>query len=115
MSRFAKDDQNFRDAVNQAISLKLTVRAYTLDNITEASFTRSEKADIKGIFLTCAGDGDIQEISSRIATFDYECDELKYAFNSWFAQCFEAEIENQLLILRSDHEPTTNDLGARRA
>ena len=113
MMTHAGDDETFKNTVNQAISLKLTVRAHTLDNITEASFTRGEIAEMKGIFLECADDSDVKEISTRIATFDYECDELKHAFNLWFDQCFKTEIENQLLILRSDHEPTTNDIGAR--
>ena len=100
--KYAEDAEDFKNTVNEALHKKLLVRAYTLDNITEASFTKDEKAEIKGIFFSFMGDGDIAEISTRIATFDYECKELKYAFNLWFDLCFDTELESQINMLKAE-------------
>jgi hypothetical protein len=102
MSRFAEDRQDFKDAVNQAISIKLTVRAYTLHNITEASFSKAEKEELRGDFYGVCGGGDRDHVISQMVKFDLSM--ARILEDQWFETCLNTEIENQILILRSDRD-----------
>ena len=113
----AEDDQTFKNTVNHYLSLRLAT--HSIDEIEEGGLglTSFGLGKCEYVFATCMGDGDNAEIMSQMIESDDGMDWAEYAMiaEKRASDAIDIEIENQLLILRSDRDVTTaNDTGAGR-
>jgi hypothetical protein len=114
MSIYAEDEQGFKDTVNYYLSQRLVT--HSLDELEEIGLTKIGRGYCEYAFATFMAEGDNAEIMSQMVESDEGMDWAVYALiaEKHATNAIDVEIENQILILRSDREQTTDDTGAAR-
>jgi hypothetical protein len=114
MMKHAEDEMEFQNTVNYYLSQRLVT--HSLDEVEELGLTQFGRGKCEYVFATCMGDGDNSEIMSQMVESDEGMDWAVYALiaEKHATNAIDVEIENQILILRSDREQTTDDTGAAR-
>ena len=111
----AEDDETFKNTVNHYLSHRLTT--HSIDEVAELGLSKIDRSMIERQFVDCMGYGDISEITTQMVETDEGMDweMFRLIAEKRASDAIDAEIENQLLILRSDRDVTTaNDTGAGR-
>ena len=102
MMKHAGDGETFKNTVNHYLSLRLAT--HSIDEVAELGLTKLGRGKCGYVFATCMGDGDNAEIMSQMIESDDGMDWAEYAMiaEKRASDAIDIEIENQLLILRSD-------------
>jgi len=115
MMKHAEDDETFKNTVNYYLCERLA--DHTLEEVEMIGLSSRTEDKLHGVFRQCMGEGDISEVTTQIVESDDSgdgWDEFMEGCRKRANDAIDAEIPRQLLILRSDREPTANDLGAGR-
>ena len=114
MMKHAGDGETFKNTVNHYLSLRLAT--HSIDEVEEVGLLPLARDQAARVFADCMGDGDNAEIMSQMIESDDGMDWAEYAMiaEKRAEDAIDVEIENQLLILRSDREQPANYLGAGR-
>jgi hypothetical protein len=104
MNKFAEDSQEFKNTVNYYLQQRLAKNS--LDDLVLVGLTGFGRGKCEYVFATCMGEGDTAEIMSEMVESDEGMDWAVYALiaEKHATNAIDVEIENQILILRSDRD-----------
>ena len=103
MRKFAENDQAFKNTVNYYLGQRLAT--HSIDEVEEVGLSRWDRNKIHAVFRECMDKGDITEVTTQEVEFNEldGWDEFMEGCRKRANDAIDAEIENQILILRSDH------------
>jgi len=104
MMKHAGDGETFKNTVNHYLSQRLAT--HSIDEVAELGLSKIDRSMIERQFADCMGYGDISEITTQMVETDdgMDWEMFKLIAEKRADDAIDIEIENQLLILRSDHE-----------
>ena len=101
MMKYAEDDQNFKNTINEFLQKRLIT--HTLEEVEEVGIgLRGQLCE--RVFADCMGEGDLKEIMTQIVETDGGMDWDEFARVAEIRACdaIEKEVEHQILIIKAE-------------